>query len=793
MIVVKVPAKVILLGEHYVHETGAIVTAVNRYLTLTATPTDLPQLTVHADADAQTGGDALAHGVAAVLRALEPMLPSADLKYALHVTSEIPARVGLGSSSAVVVGTVAMLRALHGLPVDQAAIFALAREVERKHSGASGVDAAGCTWGGTHYYKPRTGTTEEAIVPLPERVPDTLYVTLSGTPHDASCTERVTDASTMRRLLAKAVRARLTLDAWDALLGDAHALLAAQGLSTPAVDAICARVRGKVTGQGRGGAVVSVREGTHGLAVDRHGVQVMDGTRTTVPREMSWTMPRLFGPGLVAAAANGRVGLGVAHPNIALVKYWGKHALQMPDNASISLSLPYFVTKTRVWLRRHADASMPSRCSFPDARVCTFVETMLGDALPWGVVVELETHNSFPSACGIASSASGFAALVHALADLAHVPVDHPCVVQWARLGSGSAVRSAAVPPCTLGEASLQLVSWQSATTQVHPIHPTLRDLEHALVVFDPFPKPVGSSAGHDAAPSCPFHRLRTAMADGHTRDVIEAFEVGDVARIRDLTEAESLTMHLVMLGSTPSLRYMNDASIDFASRFVRFRNERHIDAFHTVDAGSNVHLLFLPSARPFVHHFVQSHKHMFTLSRGVRTARYSVVMLCGKRYSGKTHLAQRLSSSVPEPIQVVNLSSALKRAYWQMVGEEVNMDLPEDRALKERHRARMIAFGQAERDKDPYVWCRRVWGTLAAAPTRILVTDARRSTDVTFFQKCTNCTLVRVRADDDERCARGWVYDPRVDDDESETGLDDATYDRVMTSGDDVDTLVWR
>ena len=364
------------------------------------------------------------------------------------------------------------------------------------------------------------------------------------------------------------------------------------------------------------------------------------------------------------------------------------------------------------------------------------------------------------------------------------MPLDDPCVAQWARLGSGSAIRSAVVPPSS-SSSSLQLVSWQGSVARVHAIHPSLRDLRHTLVVFDPFPKPVGSSTGHGLAPTCPFHTLRTAMADSHTADVVEAFEVGDLARVRDLTEAESLTMHLVMLGSTPSLRYMNDASIDFASRFVRFRTERRVDAFHTVDAGSNVHLLYQPAARAFVEHFVHAHKHMFTLSRGVARHRYRVVLLCGKRYAGKTHLSEELArcgSAFQTTFQTASLSTELKRSFWQQSERQrEEEDDVESREVKERFRARMIAFGESYRERDPYHWCRMLWDGLDARPTDVLVTDARRTTDVDFFRKCSDCRLVRVRCDDETRRARGWAYDPIVDDATSETGLDDARYDEVV------------
>ena len=542
------------------------------------------------------------------------------------------------------------------------------------------------------------------------------------------------------------------------LLDEAHAVLRVNGLSCPEVEEVIARLGGgKVTGRGRGGCVLSL--GTETRLVDE-GVRVVHST-LDVPPTLRAHRTRL---------ELGAEATATAHPNIALTKYWSKRLdeRQMASNASVSLTLPHFVTTTTLRVVAKDAAQGPEGAGVDD-RVRRFLDEML--VVPEGCRLAIQTSSNFPPACGIASSASGFAALVRAAAELLGGR-DEDWQQQWARLGSGSAVRS-------IPEGSL--VSWTGRTAQAHPdeLH-----LEHALVVFDPMPKRVSSSDGHARARSSAFHDLRCSLTHTATADVIAAFARGDFATVRAITEYDAFAMHTVAATSSPPLHYVGDWS--FVDAFVRFRTERRLEAMWTVDAGANVHLLFTRAARDAVLGWVATRKHMFTLFEGVKTPRYECVVLSGKRYAGKTTLATKLAEE--NDVQVVDLSAALKRAYCVAHGVSYE-ELLESRTLKETHRAAMIDFGDAARAGDPYVWCRMAWESLAPYPTRVLVSDARRPTDVAFWRTCTKCTTVRLECSAEERKRRGWTYDPRVDDSVSETGLDAERFDVHVGER---DSFVW-
>ena len=776
MLTVRTPAKCIWVGEQFVRHTGAVVSAVDLYVTAEAT-LDLGL------ADVQLEADADGHRVfAAVARELQHR----PLSYRVHLVNAIPTRVGLGTSSALIVTCVALLRALQGEPCGRRAIFDAALRIERAFLGdaVSGVDTCACVYGGTHFY----ASADVPPVPLYRQYPSHVCLIPSGLPHEASCAEALTGEGVahMTALVARFRALRRPDDDLGAMLGEAHALLRAEGLSAPAVDALVYQRFGghaKVTGRGRGGCVLALAEGedaTHLHRIVDAGVRVKGNASLHVPGALQ---PLGVAMKLNQCLAAGAAADGVACSNIALVKYWGKvGTAQVGANASVSLALPYCTTRTRVTVlpktqTRHG----------VDARVQRFVDAVV--RVPDDCHVSIETHNSFPTACGVASSASGFAALVRALSNLVGTSSWTPAArahweQQWARLGSGSAIRSVC--------ADEGLVAWRGTSAQTHPVHPSLQDLEHALVLFDPLPKHVSSSEGHARAGTSPFYGARVATADALVEDVVHAFAQGDLATVRRVSEGEAQSMHMVMATSTPPLRYLSDEALAFVARFVRFRADYGVgdDAFYTIDAGSNIHLLFQPHVKEAVLGFVRACKCVGTLHRGVLDHRYRVVALSGKRYAGKTTLANALVAHATHPLQVVHLSTAIKKDYFH----EQHTGFVLERARKEEHRARMIAYAERARADDSHYWCRRAWEALAAAPATVLVTDVRRASDLEFWRAHASAvTVVRVECGDAERTRRGWTSVPGVDDVPSETGLDDATFDLTLDQEYDATAVVRR
>ena len=103
----------------------------------------------------------------------------------------------------------------------------------------------------------------------------------------------------------------------------------------------------------------------------------------------------------------------VAHPNIALIKYWGKRerALNLPAAGSLSVTLGPFRSRTRVRFgaeqnRVHLDARDVS-AEPAGQKVLRFIDLVRALTPTTLGPVEVVSDNDFPTAAGLASSSSG--------------------------------------------------------------------------------------------------------------------------------------------------------------------------------------------------------------------------------------------------------------------------------------------------------------------------------------------------------------------------------------------------
>jgi len=138
----------------------------------------------------------------------------------------------------------------------------------------------------------------------------------------------------------------------------------------------------------------------------------------------------------------------IAPSNIALVKYWGKRdeKLILPQNSNISVTLQGLFTTTTV----EFDSKHPKdvfilggieQSGEEAQRVLETLEMIRGLG---GIKLKakVESVNSFPTAAGLASSASGAAALALAASSAAGLKLSSRDLSIIARRNSGSGSRS---------------------------------------------------------------------------------------------------------------------------------------------------------------------------------------------------------------------------------------------------------------------------------------------------------------------------------------------------------------
>jgi len=289
-------------------------------------------------------------------------------------------------------------------------------------------------------------------------------------------------------------------------------------------------------------------------------------------------------------------GSAVARANIAFIKYWGNSNddLRLPMNGSISMTLDRLRTVTTVEFSPalaedeiEVDGVEPS----PEAkaRIVAHLDrlrTLAGEPLK----ARVASVNDFPTGAGLASSASGFAALTLAASAALEMGLEGRGLSTLARLGSGSATRS------IWGG----YVEWVAGTTHEDSFAYEIAPPEHweicdCIALVSTEAKEVASSEGHKLAKSSPLYSARLSQVEKELERVREAILIRDFDSLGSMAEREALSLHAIMMTSQPSLLYWTPATVR-VMREVRHWREEGRSVYFTIDAGPNVHLLTLPS-----------------------------------------------------------------------------------------------------------------------------------------------------------------------------------------------------
>ncbi|CAG0929447.1 partial diphosphomevalonate decarboxylase, partial [Planctomycetaceae bacterium] len=211
------------------------------------------------------------------------------------------------------------------------------------------------------------------------------------------------------------------------------------------------------------------------------------------------------------------------------------------------------------------------------------------------VYARVDSRNEFPAGAGLASSASGFAALAVAASAAAGLSLSEADLSRLARLGSGSACRS--VPggfvEWTMGDDDRSSYAYSIAPAEHWDLHDVvaLIDLGH---------KAVGSTEGHAVADTSPLQAARIASVADRLAQAHSAVLDRDFAALAEVVELDSLMMHAVMITSSPVLMYWQPATIAVMQAVSEWRRDG-LPACTTIDAGPNVHVLCPASASPEV------------------------------------------------------------------------------------------------------------------------------------------------------------------------------------------------
>jgi len=294
----------------------------------------------------------------------------------------------------------------------------------------------------------------------------------------------------------------------------------------------------------------------------------------------------------------GHKGSAFAPANIALVKYWGKSntELNVPMTDSISVSLGSLGAQTTLCVRDRGDdfvmldgKEVSSQSSFYQ-RVKKYLDLFRSPLSPF---FEVETCSSVPVAAGLASSASGFAALAKALDDLFGWGLDGRELSILARLGSGSACRSV-YDGFVWWKRGQSMDGMDSYAEQMNVEWPSFRI---GLLELSTREKAVGSrEAMQRTIETSHLYSAWPEQVASDLDDLREGLEHRDIERVGRVAEHNALTMHATMISAWPPVLYWLPESVEILHRVWKAREEG-TPVYATMDAGPNVKLLFEKNA----------------------------------------------------------------------------------------------------------------------------------------------------------------------------------------------------
>ena len=326
--------------------------------------------------------------------------------------------------------------------------------------------------------------------------------------------------------------------------------------------------------------------------------------------------------GEVPSGFQGKVGWA-SPSNIALVKYWGKHGKQLPQNPSISFTLSECCTETFVQYEKAEHFGF--QFFFEGKENPAFgakIEKFLLDYQVFFPFInqlnlKVESRNTFPHSSGIASSASSMSAFVMCLLEIERSlslskgrPIDMVLrkASYFSRLASGSAARSV-FPKMALWGATpyYKGSSDEYAVSLADDIHPIFKTYHDSILIVSGETKSVSSRAGHALMEGNPYASARYAQANENIKNLLAALKSGDLDTFINITESEALQLHALMMCSNPSFILMKPNTLRIIEEVRTFRNETQIPLCFTLDAGPNVHLLYPDSEAEKVESYIKS------------------------------------------------------------------------------------------------------------------------------------------------------------------------------------------
>lgn len=279
-----------------------------------------------------------------------------------------------------------------------------------------------------------------------------------------------------------------------------------------------------------------------------------------------------------------------AHTNIALIKYWGKkdQDLILPMNNSLSLTLDKFYTDTSVeYLSSlHEDQLFLNGEQKIDPKISTFMDHVRRTT-GLASYAQIKSTNHVPTAAGLASSASAYAALALAATAAAGKSYTKTKLSRLARRGSGSATRS------IFGNFVEWVAGYDDESSYARPVKVSNDwNVRMIAIVIDPRPKKISSRAGmQNVVETSPFYPAWVSTAKEDLKNIKIALKDDSFEKFGRIAESNALKMHALNLSASPHFNYFEPESL-IAMNAVEGLRDLGIKCYYTMDAGPNVKVI---------------------------------------------------------------------------------------------------------------------------------------------------------------------------------------------------------
>lgn len=499
----------------------------------------------------------------------------------ITIQSQIPAGRGMGSSAAVVSSIIKALYNYKQIYLTQDQLLKLVHIGETiAHGNPSGLDGVVVNSKVPILFKRGKG-----IVPIQSRLHG--YLVIRDTGVVASTKQAVADIAQLiksdgeyrdaldqlGKLSERSIRMieEGNMGELGRLMNQAQHLLKLLTVSHPQIDDLVEQalavgaLGAKLTGGGRGGCVIALcqDEIVRGAVMKRWN------------HESCWVLD-----------LNLKLVKARAHANIALVKYWGKEDEEqvIPYNSSLSLTLDKLYTDTIIETS-DKDAFILNgimQGNNETEKIIRFVNHFRQMSHRENLV-RITSVNNFPTAAGLASSASGFAALATAANRYFNLNMSKKDLSVITRFGSGSATRS------LFGGFAV----WQKdENPYAYEFDSAEWDIAMIVVVINNEKKEISSKeAMRRTVQTSPYYPAWVVSAQTDIENMKKAIKKHDFRVVGEITQNNALRMHASMMSAVPPIIYWQPETLSVL-RLVDELNKKGLDCYATMDAGPNVKIL---------------------------------------------------------------------------------------------------------------------------------------------------------------------------------------------------------